>query len=101
MEIIGKKKGAEDLGVGGLAIRVGERQAEGERGKLVVIGDEAPAMRKQRADFKALLFAALGRTRKASREARRVRGGRGSSCIPRPARRPATTGEQNKKHRRA
>src|SRR6266446_1534874 len=58
-EIVGEEDGAAHFRVDGFAEGVGEGQAEGKRGEVVVVRDEAPASGKQGLDFEALLLAAL------------------------------------------
>src|SRR5260370_914195 len=58
-EIVGEKNRAAHFGVDGFPERVGERETEGKRRKVVVVGDEAPPSRQQGLDFQALLFATL------------------------------------------
>ena len=46
-EIVGQESGAADFGGDGLADGVSKRKPEGERRKLVEVGDEAPPMGKR------------------------------------------------------
>ena len=57
--IIGQKNGAANFGIGGFAETVRERKPEGERGELIVVGDEPPASGKQGLDFNTLLLTTL------------------------------------------
>ena len=68
-EIIGEEDGAADFGTDGLAERVCEREAEGERRELIVISHKAPALGKKCLDLDALLLPTLGYAHKAVREA--------------------------------
>src|SRR5262249_50288382 len=47
VEIVGEENGSADFGVDGVAERVGKSQPKCERGKLIIVGDEAPTLRKQ------------------------------------------------------
>ena len=59
VKVIGEKNCAAHIGVDGVSVTVGKGQAEGEGGKLVHVGDEAPAVIPEGLDFQLLLVAAL------------------------------------------
>src|SRR5208283_1109007 len=59
VKIVGQKNRAADIGTDGFFIRIAERQPEGHRGKLIQIGDKAPAVIPKRLHFQLLLVATL------------------------------------------